>query len=490
MGEIPAVIDGEITSILREDGEFNEAQYCAANDVQFIANAKAGKVALLESSSGFSKFIYSSSGVINRVILTLYTKETGAVVSALVLGNQTKLSKETRVAFSHSGTSHLLSVSGFHVAIIASGVFVMLGFVRNRWIKFTVFTALLTLFIILSGLQPSAIRAGVMAELALIALLLQKRVNIVNIVALTVVLVMIYSPAVIFSAGFQMSVASIIGISLLFNPFQYGLSMLLPVRLWFREGLIVSLALTFAASVIVSPIVAYYFSIFSVVSPLTNLLTIPIMSIAMIWAFCSLIFVPINWGIATTFAAATTICIQVIESINAWTVDKQIAAVQSPELSLPVAVISSIALVYILVSNTKRQAMFRLCVTSVFMVLTVLILKPEITMWNTFTRGETIPLVAKRMYVNTTIVPLKEGLTAVLITDRKMHQYPLGDPYFKSYLESLNDSLLVGVCGNASEWIAVQVRNNHPKTRIFTCPLPLQKEFIIQNRNTASVSIF
>lgn len=541
IGEIPAVIEGEITSVLREDstsfkcivegkvdaqalpaidpcrvimsvpnttkrenflktgayiysdvklrlpqksslpGEFNEAQYCAANDIQFIANANPKKVALLESSSGFSKLTYSSVGAINSSINSLYPKETAAIVSALILGNQTKLNADTRKAFALSGTSHLLSVSGFHVAIIASGVFIVLGFIRKRWIKFIVFTAFLTIFILVSGSQHAAIRAGIMAELTLIAFLLQQRIKVVNIIALTVVVEMIWLPEVIYSAAFQMSVASIVGITLLYNPFRYGLSMILPVRLWLREVVISSLALTFAASVIVSPIVAYYFSVFSVVSPLANLLTIPFMSIAMIWAFCSLIFIPLNWGIATTFAAAASTCIQVTDSINTWAVDLQIAAVQSPNLVVPVACVCSVAVLYILFSNTRRQAMFRAGVASAVLLLTVLIIKPDVNIRTTFTGGETIPLVAKRMYVNAKIIPLKEGLTGVLITDRKTHQYPQSDPYLQEYLADLNDSLLVGVNGNSSEWIASRVRNKHGKIKIFTCTQWMQNEFMAEN---------
>lgn len=545
IGEVPAVIEGEVTSVLREDslsfkcivegkvdaqampaidpcriimsvynptkrenflktgariysdvkirlpqksslpGELNEAQYCAANDVQFIAIANPKKVALLESSSGFSNLMYASVDAINNGIRSLYPKETSGVVSALLLGDQTKINPETRKAFSLSGTSHLLSVSGFHVAIISSGVFIILGFIRKRWIKFVVFTVFLTIFIMVSGSQHAALRAGIMAELTLIAYLLQQRIKVINIIALTVVVEMILLPGVIYSAAFQMSVASIVGITLLYNPFRYGLSMILPVRLWLRELLITSLALTFAASVIVSPIVAYYFSVFSVVSPLANLLTIPLMSIAMIWAFCSLIFIPINWGIATTFAAAASSCIHVTDSINTWAVDLQIAAVQSPNLAIPVACICSVALLYILFSNTRRQAMFRTGVASAVLLLTVQIMKPQVDIKTTFAGGETIPLVVKRKYVDAKIFPLKERLTGVLITDRKPHQYPFSDPYLQQYLAGLNDSLLIGVSGNSSEWVATRVRDKHVNVKIFTCPISLQNEFAVKNEVTS-----
>lgn len=454
--------------------EFNEVQYCASNDVQFIARTNATKVALLEKPNGLSWLVYSSVGIADRAIHSLYPDEIGAVVSALVFGNQTGLTEETRRAFSLSGTAHVVSVSGFHVGIIAVGVFILLGFIRNRWMKFVIFTVLLAFFIIMSGMQPTAIRAGIMAELTMIALMLEQRIIGLNIVALALVLVMIYSPCVLYSPGFQMSAASILGISLLFNPFTRGLSMLLPKRLWLREVILASLAVTFAASVMVSPLVAYYFSVFSVISPLANLLVIPVMSVAMIWAFCSLIVLPLNWGIATTFAAAAAVCIQVAESVNTWVIKLPFAAVQSPQIAVLIAVISSMALVYILLANSRRHILFRLSVASTVMVMSVMIVKPDVDINATFSGGETIPLVAHRMNVDATLIPLKKGVSVALITDRKAHMYPIGDASLERYLAGLNDSLLIGIRGNASEWIAAQVRDNHPKTKIFVCPWSLQ----------------
>lgn len=536
IGEITAVIDGEITSILRKDStivkciidgkidakalpaiepckviltvsnptvrehfletgahiyavvslrlpqlpslpaEFNEVQYCVANDVQFMARANAAKVALLEKPNGLSWFVYSSISAVERAIHSLYPEEIGAIVSALVFGNQTGLTEETRRAFSLSGTAHVVSVSGFHVGIIAAGVFIVLGFIRNRWVKFVVFTVLITFFIIISGLQPAAMRAAIMAELAMIALILEQRIIGLNIVALALIFVVIYSPQVLFSPGFQMSAASILGISLLFNPFQRGLGMLLPKHLWVREIIITSLAVTFAASVMVSPLVAYYFSIFSVISPLANLLVIPLMSVAMIWAFCSLMVLHLNWGVATTFAAASAASIQLAELINTWAIKLPFAAVQSSQIAVLIAVVSSASLIYILLANSRMHALFRFCVASAVMVMSVMIAKPDIDINVAFSAGETIPIVARRMNVDATIIPLKKGVGVALITDRRAHQYPSGDAPLERYLSGLNDSLLIGIRGNSSEWIAAQVRNNHPKTRIFVCPVSFQNE--------------
>jgi ComEC/Rec2-related protein len=540
IGEIPATIDGEISSILRRDSvsvrciidgkvdaqalppiepcrvilsvrnttfrehfletgariyavvslrlpqkpslpaEFDEWQYCASNEVQFLARAEASKVALLERSSGFRWFIHSSAGAIDRIIRSLYPREAGAIVSALVLGDKTQLNQETRSVFSLSGTAHVLAVSGFHVGIIASGVFVMLGFIRNRWAKFFIFTIVLGLFVIMSGLQPSAIRAGMMAELAMITLLLERRIVAVNIVALALVLVMVYSPHVIYSSGFQMSAASIIGITLLFQPFQRGLSIVISPATWFGEIIIASLAVTFAASVTVSPLVAYYFSIYSIISPLANFVVIPLISIAMIWVFFSVIFAAVNWGIATTFAAAATICIRTAESVNTWFVGLPFAAVQSSQSATIIAVLSSIVIVYVLYSRSKRQTLFRLSVSVVVMVASIMIIQPNINLHTTFSGGESKRLLAPRVNVVATIIPLKQGVTAVLITDRKAHQYPLGDASLERYLMGLRDSLIIGTRGNSSQWIAAQVRDSCPKTRIFTYPLSLQNTIATQ----------
>ncbi|MBK9248147.1 MAG: ComEC/Rec2 family competence protein [Ignavibacteria bacterium] len=301
--------------------EFDERQYCKSQDVQFLMKAKASDVAIVEKAGGFPALVAEIVAALEQRIQILYSNESGAIVSALLLGNQTKISKETRKIYSLSGTAHILSVSGSHVGIIAAIIFVFLGFVRSRWLKFLIFTLAISAFIIVSGMQPAAMRAGLMAILAMLGFTLQRRVFALNILCLSIVILLLCQPILIYSSGFQMSVASVFGITIFYAPFHATFLSHLTNKSSVTEFIASSLALTFAASVTVSPLVAYYFSTFSVVSPCTNVLIVPLMSLAMIFGMASVLLLPVNVGIATTYSAATAWCISTSESINQWSVN-------------------------------------------------------------------------------------------------------------------------------------------------------------------------
>jgi ComEC/Rec2-related protein len=437
--------------------EFDERQYCMAQDVQFLMTARPSQVALLEKAHGLPAVISRCTQAIEERIRLLYSDETAAIVTALLLGNQSKISPETRARFSLSGTAHILSVSGSHVGIIAALVMVILGFVRHRWLKFFIFTVAVSTFILLSGMQPSALRAGLMAVLGMLGYTWQRRIYALNIVSLSVVILLLSQPTLIYSAGFQMSVVSVAGISIFYAPFRTFLLSLLPFQSSSIEFIASSLALTFAASVSVSPLVAYYFSTFSVVSPLANLFVVPLMSLGMVFGMLSIVVVPINVGIATTYSAATAWCIRMADAVNRWSVELPASYVHAPELAFMLSILVSSALLLVLMSQSRRQAAFRVIMSSIsiFFIVRIADVQPSVS--------RLIP----RTNVAVSAIPLQKDSTLILITDRKPHLYPSIDRALVEFIATLPDSAIVGIRGNVSEWTAVQAHELRPSVKFF-----------------------
>jgi len=449
--------------------EFNERQYCMSQDVQFLVQSNSTNVALLEEASGFSAWIAACTQSIEQQITILYPQETGAIVTALLLGNQTHISKETREIYSLSGTAHILSVSGSHVGVIAALILVFLGFVRHKWLKFIIFTVSITAFILFSGMQPSALRAGLMALLAMLGYTLQRRVFVFNIVSLSVVILLIYQPTLIYSAGFQMSVVSVVGITIFYAPFRTFLLSLVPFQFPIIEFIASSLALTFAASVSVSPLVAYYFSTFSVVSPLANLLVVPLMSLGMVFGMLSIVVLPINVGIATTYSAATAWCIRTADTVNRWSVELPASYVHASDLALLLSILVSSALLLVLMSQSRRQAAFRFIVSSIsiFLIVHLVGVQPSVS--------RLIP----RTNVAVSAIPLQKDTTLILITDRKPHLYPSTDRALVEFITTLPDSAIVGIRGNVSEWTAVQAHDLRPSVKFFNYPKSLESSVLM-----------
>ena len=171
-----------------------------------------------------------------------------------------------------------MAVSGLHVSIL----FGLLSLVtlKNRFLTALVGFPLLTLFAAVAGFTPSVTRSCIMAGLMLLALLLNKEYDAPTALSFAVLVMELCNPLVITAVGFQLSVVSVGGIQL-FHP---GLSAWLKGKLGEEKGrslrkrlksaVISSVSITISATVLTTPLSAYYFGTVSLIAPLTNFLVL------------------------------------------------------------------------------------------------------------------------------------------------------------------------------------------------------------------------
>ncbi len=203
------------------------------------------------------------------VLLRLVPEPEGAVVVGIVLGERGAIGRELAAAFAQSGTAHLLAVSGFNMTLVASAVALVL---RGRLSPMGVATATATAlasYALLVGPSPSVLRAGVMALVASLGLAIGRASVGANALCLSVCVLTALDPSIATAIGFQLSVAATAGLLGLQGPIAARLGRLPSIP---REGL----ATTFAASLPTVPLVAAAFGRISLVSPLANLVAVPL----------------------------------------------------------------------------------------------------------------------------------------------------------------------------------------------------------------------
>ena len=120
------------------------------------------------------------------------------------------------------GLSHLLCVSGFHVAIVTWLLAIVLWpfkiWVEAGRMRYLLMVVGVWLFVFLTGIQPSAIRAALMITAFYAGRLLQRDSNPFNSLILAVGLMIIYNPYWLYSIGFQLSVTAVAGLLAFANP--------------------------------------------------------------------------------------------------------------------------------------------------------------------------------------------------------------------------------------------------------------------------------
>jgi competence protein ComEC len=209
----------------------------------------------------------------------------GALLAGLLLGERTELPRETDDVFRRAGVYHILAVSGFNVALIASSVFLGLSLLRiPRRIVAAAAIGCLIGFALVVGGQPSVVRATIMGVLLLAGLLLEREVNPMNSLALAALVILLWRPGDLWAPGFQLSFAATLGILYLAPP----AARLLSGMEWPR-WLAVSVAVSLSAQAAVTPIMLFHFNQLSVVGVVANLVVVPLAGIATTLGFGALL---------------------------------------------------------------------------------------------------------------------------------------------------------------------------------------------------------
>ncbi len=139
----------------------------------------------------------------------------------LLLGDRSYLDTGTRELFSDAGLSHILALSGMHVAIIA-GIIMWLLFPINflglyRY-RLLVSTMLLVVYAFLAGCAPSTVRATIMALTVMIALFLERKNSAWNALLLATFVILLFSPLSVADVGLQLSFLCVASLIFFVNP--------------------------------------------------------------------------------------------------------------------------------------------------------------------------------------------------------------------------------------------------------------------------------
>ena len=193
----------------------------------------------------------------------------GGIVRGIVLGERAAVDADLAAAFARSGTSHLLAISGFNMTLVATGVALLARGRMRPAITAALTVSCVLAYSVLVGLAPSVARAAVMAVVASLGLAFGRRPATDNALALAIATMVGIDASAIGDVGFLLSATATGGLLYLGDPISRRLGFL-PGAI--RQGL----ATTLAATLPTIPIIAAVFGRVSLVSPLANLVAVPL----------------------------------------------------------------------------------------------------------------------------------------------------------------------------------------------------------------------
>ncbi|MCQ6957451.1 ComEC/Rec2 family competence protein [Mucilaginibacter aquariorum] len=264
-------------------GEFNYKKYLANKNVHYQAFFYPKQYKIITAGKGNPVIAYAlqlRQNLVNKLKANMQDTTAIAVASTLILGYKADLSNDILQAYSKTGTIHILSVSGGHVAVIYLLLGWMLSFLnrykRGRILKAILIIALIWAYALLTGFSPAVCRAAVMISLVITGKTYSRYINNLNLLAASAFALLLYDPFLLTDVGFQLSYLAVGGL-VVFQPIVYN---------WFNfknriaDKIWLACSVSIAAQVITFPLSAYYFHQFPVYFLVSNLLiAIPIMVI-------------------------------------------------------------------------------------------------------------------------------------------------------------------------------------------------------------------
>ena len=232
--------------------------------------------------------------ILNSLQHSLLNKNSYSICAALLTGYDDEIDKSVMEAFSHSGTLHVLSVSGLHTGLI----FLVLSFLfdlvdrkkRFKLIKFFWITIVLWLFALITGFSAPVLRAVIMFNLLGIGKIYFRSDyrNQINILLFSAFILLSYNPYFIKDIGFLLSYFALFGI-LYYQPIFSN---------WWKPNSIVlkniwqSITASFSATISTLPITLFAFKQFPIWFFICNIVVVPITFIVLLLAFFVVIHIP------------------------------------------------------------------------------------------------------------------------------------------------------------------------------------------------------
>lgn len=258
-------------------GEFNYKQYLANKHIHQQAYLYPGQYRVVGSGKGNKLIGYAlmtRQKLVDKLRHNMKDTTAIAVASTLILGYKADLSTDVMQTYAKTGTIHILSVSGGHVAILLGLLVYVLAFLpqnhRIRIVKAIIILTVIWAYAILTGLSPAVCRAAVMITLIIAGKTYSRQLNSLNLLAASAFALLLYEPYLLTDVGFQLSYLAVAGI-LILQPVVYNL---LSIKNKWLDKLWLACSVSVAAQAITFPLSLFYFHQFPAYFIVSNLLIV------------------------------------------------------------------------------------------------------------------------------------------------------------------------------------------------------------------------
>lgn len=264
-------------------GEFDYRAYLAHRGIFALMREPEG-VRPLEGSAGIAPLaaLLRFREHCRAVILRTLPEPQAALGVGILLGIQSSIPDEVYSAFSATGTSHILVVSGWNFTIVAGMIGALAARMRlGRWQTFGFALAVMWVYALLTGGSAAVLRAAAMASLAAVARASERGSEPWRLLLGACWLISLADPHTLWDLGFQLSALATGSLFAFARPVEQWVGRRRPFRWPAMAPVSEALTATLAAQVLTLPLILYQFGNLSIVAPLANVVVVPAVPYAM-----------------------------------------------------------------------------------------------------------------------------------------------------------------------------------------------------------------
>ncbi len=363
------VVEGKFSLRFTATGGEKAPTYHQGKSIFLLANCneplqveKCQKLPMRHWVAGMRRGIY-------KAIDDAFPDDTEGFARALLLGDSSKLSSREDEAYATSGIRHVIAVSGLHVSILCTLLYIATAEEKVSTLLFGI--PMLILFAALAGFTPSVTRSVVMQGLLMIGLSINQEYDPPTALGFSVLIMLAVNPLVITSVSFQLSAGCTVGILAFSGRIHRYILKNTPLgpakgksrRARMTRRFVSSISISLSATIVTTPLCALYFGKVSLVGVLTNLLTLWVISFIFYGIMAAGLLAVIWRPLGQIVAWVMSWPIRYVQFTAKWMSKIPYAAVYTNDIYVVAWLVFAYILLFVLLRNkTKRPFMTLSCI--------------------------------------------------------------------------------------------------------------------------------
>ena len=205
-----------------------------------------------------------------------------SLAAGILLGIKGQMPKDFYTALVNTGTLHIVAASGYNVTIVAAVIMNVLNGLVGKTLGVGFGVVGIVVYILIAGAGASVVRAGIMGSLTLVAFYFGRPTQAKRLLYIAAGIMLLLDPVMIFDIGFQLSFLATFGLLYLEPVIRNLKSKILKFSNPGIQGFLAEyLYPTLAASIATLPVILYQFGRVSYISPLVNMMVLPVVPLIM-----------------------------------------------------------------------------------------------------------------------------------------------------------------------------------------------------------------